>query len=102
MNHRKTKRLRSETRVKQSRKYSNSREKLDEQTIMEAISGEPLALMRIVKIYEPYINKLSLRMVTTEDGDYKEQIDETVKKTLETSLIAAIIKFDPCIQKKQA
>lgn len=68
---------------------------------MEAISGEPLALMKIVKIYEPYIDRLSLRMVVTEDGEYKEQVDETVKKTLETSLIAAIIKFDPCIQKNK-
>lgn len=75
---------------------------MDTQTVMEAISGEPLALMKIVKIYEPYIDRLSLRMVVTEDGEYKEQVDETVKKTLETSLIAAIIKFDPCIQKKQA
>ncbi|MBE5077605.1 helix-turn-helix domain-containing protein [Anaerotignum lactatifermentans] len=38
----------------------------------------------------------SLRLVSTEDGDYTEQIDETVKKMLETSLIAAVMKFDPC------
>lgn len=102
MSHRKAKKIRGDTQKKQTRKLSDSREKLDTQTVMEAISGEPLALMKIVKIYEPYIDRLSLRMVVTEDGEYKEQVDETVKKTLETSLIAAIIKFDPCIQKKQA
>ncbi|WP_442862729.1 helix-turn-helix domain-containing protein [Anaerotignum lactatifermentans] len=37
-----------------------------------------------------------MRLVSTEDGDYTEQIDETVKKMLETSLIAAVMKFDPC------
>ena len=92
MSHRKVRSIREDTQ----RKQNYSREKLDTQTVMEAISGEPLALMKIVKIYEPYINRLSLRLMVTEDGEYKEQVDETVKKTLETSLIAAIMKFDPC------
>lgn len=96
MSIRKTKRIREETQKKQMNYFNKSREKLDEQTVLDAISGEPLALMKIVNIYEPYINKLSLRIVTKDNGDYEEQIDETVKKMLETSLIAAVMKFDPC------
>lgn len=96
MSLRKNKHIREGTRKKQMNYSSKSREKLDEQTVLEAISGEPLALMKIVDIYEPYINKLSLRIVTTDDGEYEEQVDETVKKMLETSLIAAVMKFDPC------
>lgn len=96
MSLRKEKRIREETSKKTVNYAGKSREKLDEQTVLEAISGEPVALMKIVKIYEPYINKLSLRLVTTEDGDYMEQVDQTVKKMLETSLIAAVMKFDPC------
>lgn len=96
MSPRKTKRIREENPKRQEILFGNSREKLDEQTVLKAISGEPLALMKIVEIYEPYINKLSSRIVTTENGDYTEQIDETVKKMLETSLIAAVMKFDPC------
>ncbi|NLK37086.1 MAG: helix-turn-helix domain-containing protein [Epulopiscium sp.] len=96
MSPRKAKRIRDEKTKRQENPFSRSRKKLDEQTVLKAISGEPLALMKIVEIYEPYINKLSLRLVSTEDGDYTEQIDETVKKMLETSLIAAVMKFDPC------
>lgn len=80
MSPRKAKRIRDEKMKRQENPFSKSREKLDEQTVLKVISGEPLALMKIVEIYEPYINKLSLRLVSTEDGDYTEQIDETVKK----------------------
>ena len=89
------KHIREDTLRKQISFFGKSREKLDKQTVLKAISGEPLALMKIVEIYEPYINKLSLRLVSTEDGDYVERVDETVKKMLETSLIAAIMKFVP-------
>ena len=63
--------------------------------MLHAISGDPVALMQIVEIYEPYINKLSRRSTIDEHGFYSEYVDETVKRTLETSLIAAIMKFDP-------
>lgn len=51
--------------------------------------------MEIVNIYEPYINKLSKRITIDEYGQYKEEVNETVKRTLTTSLISAIIKFNP-------
>ena len=56
---------------------------MDTQTVMEAISGEPLALMKIVKIYEPYIDRLSLRMVVTEDGEYKSSYSGNNIETIE-------------------
>ena len=49
----------------------------------------------IVKAYEPYINKLSQRTYIDEKGRKRQELDGFVKKTLETSLIAAIMKFDP-------
>ncbi len=51
--------------------------------------------MEIVDIYTPYIEKLSMRVVIDEDGGYKEAVDEEVKRTLETCLIAAVMKFNP-------
>lgn len=79
-------------------KMKSSRDQLDEKTVLEAISGDTAAIMKILRIYEPYINKLSLRatVTVTEKGECIQLVDETVKKTLETSLIAAIMKFDPC------
>ena len=44
MSIRKTKRIREETQKKQMNYFNKSREKLDEQTVLDAISGEPLAL----------------------------------------------------------
>lgn len=85
-----------------SKKVFNGRKKLDEQTIFSAIAGDTLALMKIIDIYEPYINRLSIRVTIDENGQYKEEIDETVKRTLETSLIAAIMRFDPANKKSNA
>ena len=64
-------------------------------TILNAVAGEPMALMEIVKAYEPYINKLSQRTYIDGKGRKRQEVDGFVKKTLETSLIAAIMKFDP-------
>lgn len=69
------------------------RKKLDTKTIQKAVAGEPLALMKIVDIYKPYIEKLSLRVVIDDHGRCRQEVDETIKRTLETSLIAAIMKF---------
>ena len=74
---------------------TKARSRLDTETVLHAISGDPVALMQIVEIYEPYINKLSKRSTIDENGFYSEYVDETVKRPLETSLIAAIMKFDP-------
>lgn len=71
------------------------KQKLKTKTILLATSGDPDALMEVVDAYKPYIEKLSMRVVIGDDGQYREAVDETVKRTLETGLIAAIMKFNP-------
>ena len=34
---------------------TNARSRLDTETVLHTISGDPVALMQIVEIYEPYI-----------------------------------------------
>ena len=77
------------------KKFFSTREKLDKETVLAAISGDTIALMEIVNIYEPYINKLSKRITIDEYGQYTEKVNEIVKQTLTTSLISAIMKFNP-------
>ena len=62
-----------------------------------AVSGDTEALMEVVDIYQPYIEKLSMRVVMDENGHCREMVDETVKRSLEVGLIAAIMKFHPYI-----
>lgn len=77
------------------KKFFSSREKLDNETVLAAISGDTLAIMKIVDIYEPYINKLSKRVVDDGYGGYKEEVNGTVKRILITSLITSIMNFNP-------
>lgn len=53
--------------------------------------------MEVVDTYKPYIEKLSMRVVMDENGHCREMVDETVKRSLEVGLIAAIMKFHPYI-----
>lgn len=71
------------------------KQKIDNKTILLAASGDTEALMEVVDAYKPYIEKLSMRGVIDADGQYHEAVDETVKRTIETGLIAAIMKFNP-------
>lgn len=59
--------------------------------------GRYRGLMEVVDIYQPYIEKLSMRVVMDENGHCREMVDETVKRSLEVGLIAAIMKFHPYI-----
>lgn len=68
---------------------------MDTQTLFKAFDGDSLALMEIVDIYRPYINKLALRPFIDDSGKKYYVVDETVKRILETTLIAAVMKFDP-------
>ena len=71
--------------------------KLKTKTILLAVSGDTEALMEVVDTYKPYIEKLSMRVVMDENGHCREMVDETVKRSLEVGLIAAIMKFHPYI-----
>lgn len=72
-------------------------QKIDEKTLLLAVSGDTLALMNVVDAYQPYIKKLAKRRVQDENGNYWEYTDENVKRTLETTLIAAVMKFNPYV-----
>lgn len=76
-----------------------SKQKLKTKTILLAVSGDTEALMEVVDTYKPYIEKLSMRVVMDENGHCREMVDETVKRSLEVGLIAAIMKFHPYIWK---
>ena len=71
------------------------KQKIKTKTILLAASGDTEALMEVVDAYQPYIEKLSMRGVIDADGNYREVVDETVKRTIETGLIASIMKFNP-------
>ena len=59
-----------------------SKQKLKIKTILLAVSGDTEALMEVVDIYQPYIEKLSMRVVMDENGHCREMVDETVKRSL--------------------
>ena len=72
-----------------------SKQKLKTKTILLAVSGDTEALMEVVDTYQPYIEKLSMRVVMDQNGNCREMLDETVKRSLEVGLIEAIMKFHP-------
>ena len=74
-----------------------SKQTLKTRSILLAVSGDTEALMEVVDTYKPYIEKLSMRVVMDENGHCREMVDETVKRSLEVGLIAAIMKFHPYI-----
>ena len=81
----------------QEKAFLAAKQKLKTKTILLAVSGDTEALMEVVDIYQPYIEKLSMRVVMDENGHCREMVDETVKRSLEVGLIAAIMKFHPYI-----
>ena len=57
--------------------------------------------MEVVDTYQPYIEKLSMRVVMDENGHCREMVDETVKRSLEVGLIAAINEISSVYLKKR-
>ncbi|MGN0136612.1 helix-turn-helix domain-containing protein [Anaerotignum sp.] len=66
---------------------------LDEATILEAIGGDSEALARVVSRYESIIDKYSMRKKIGRSGMVKYEIDQDVKKSLEVSLIVAVLNY---------
>ena len=44
--------------------------------MIHAINGEPDAIMKIVDSYQPYINKIAMKIVVSEFGETKTVVDE--------------------------
>ncbi|NLK02330.1 MAG: helix-turn-helix domain-containing protein [Clostridiaceae bacterium] len=61
--------------------------------IVAAVSGDPIAMERIVNHYSPYINKLSIRTLYDEYGNPVRVIDDHMRLALEAKLMHAITKF---------
>ena len=58
----------------------------------DARAGDPLAMERILRYYDGYMNKLCTRTLYDEDGYPHLCVDEYMKRCLEIRLIQAIVK----------
>ena len=58
----------------------------------EARAGDPLAMERILRYYDSYMNKLCTRTLYELDGSPYVRVDEYMKHRLQNKLIWAILK----------
>ena len=58
----------------------------------EARAGDPLAMERILRYYDGYINKLCTRTLYELDGTPHVRVDEYMKHRLQNKLLRAILK----------
>ena len=58
----------------------------------EARAGDPLAVERILRYYDSYMNKLCTRTLYDLDGSPHVRVDEYMKHRLQNKLIRAILK----------
>ena len=59
--------------------------------IEAARAGDPLALDRILRYYDGYINKLCTRTIYDLDGTPHVRVDEYMKHRLQAKLVDAIV-----------
>lgn len=62
--------------------------------IQKASKGDSEAINKVLKYYEPYICKLSLRLFYDEFGHAYMAVDEYMRRCLEMKLIIKILKFN--------
>ena len=67
------------------------RELLSLSVIEAARAGDPLAVERVLRYYEGYINKLCTRTLYDLDGTPHVRVDEYMKRRLEIKLISSIV-----------
>lgn len=58
----------------------------------DARAGDPLAMERILRYYDGYMNKLCTRTLYELDGTPHVRVDEYMKHRLQNKLIRAILK----------
>ena len=68
------------------------RELLPLSVIEAARAGDPLAVERILRYYDGYMNKLCTRTLYDLDGSPHVRVDEYMKHRLQNKLIRAILK----------
>lgn len=64
-------------------------------TIMRAISGDTASIAVVLKKYESYMDRLSMRIAYTPNGKKIMVKDEDIKRELQIELITKISHFDP-------
>ena len=69
----------------------NGRELLPMDMIEAARTGDPLALERVLRYYDRYINKICTRTLYDKDGLPHICIDEYMKHRLQAKLVGAIV-----------
>ena len=62
--------------------------------IAAAVGGNPEAIARVIRPYSSYIAALSMRTSYDANGFPHFQVDEDLRKRLETKLIVSILGFD--------
>ena len=62
--------------------------------IAAAVGGNPEAIARVIRHYSSYIAALSMRTSYDANGFPHFQVDEDLRKRLETKLIVSILGFD--------
>ena len=58
-----------------------------------ARNGDALAMDRVLRYYEGYINKLCTRTLYDPDGQPRVRVDEHMKRRLEIKLIHSIVSM---------
>jgi hypothetical protein len=61
--------------------------------IVMAVRGDVTAINLILKHFEPYINRLSQKMIFDKKGVPSIQVSTDIKQALETKLIVSILNF---------
>ena len=70
----------------------NGRVLLPLSVFAEARAGDPLAMERILRYYDGYMNKLWTRTLYNMDGTPHVRVDKYMKHRLQNKLIRAILK----------
>ena len=75
-------------------KISNCSKLLPYHIIVSAASGDVEAINTVLKHYEGYIAALATRKFYDEFGNAHYCVDETLRRRLETKLIAKVLAFN--------
>ena len=74
----------------------NKQKRLPYNVIVEAKKGDVVAMQKILRHYETYMNHFSKRPVRNGDGTHSNRIDLDVKEEIEAHLMRAIILHFNC------
>ena len=79
--------------MKTEEKSASNKKLISLCVIERALEGDIQAINKVLKHYEGYIAKLSIRKMYDEYGSVHYYVDETLRRRLETKLIKTILGF---------